>query len=113
MTIIAVVVLVAIVDVSKDLGSGLGPWPWACSSAAPWATSRTRLRPGARWQEGHVVDFLDYNGWFIGNVADIWIVGAALLIILLAVLGVGVDGRREEEAGTGRPEPREAWTHPR
>ena len=41
MTIIAVVVLVAIVYVSKDLGSGLGPWPWACSSAAPWAASRT------------------------------------------------------------------------
>lgn len=30
--------------------------------------------------QGHVVDFINYNGWFIGNVADIWIVvGAAAL----------------------------------
>ena len=32
--------------------------------------------------QGHVVDFINYNGWFIGNVADIWIVGAALALIL-------------------------------
>jgi signal peptidase II len=44
-----------------------------------------------------VVDFLDYNGWFIGNVADIWIVGAAGLIIVLALRGVGVDGRLERD----------------
>lgn len=32
---------------------------------------------------GHVVDFIDYNGWFVGNIADIALtVGAALLIVL-------------------------------
>lgn len=31
---------------------------------------------------GHVVDFIDYGGYFVGNVADIWIVvGVAALVI--------------------------------
>jgi signal peptidase II len=46
-----------------------------------------------------VVDFIDYNRWFIGNVADIWIVSAAGLIIILALLGIGVDGRRDHRRG--------------
>jgi signal peptidase II len=52
------------------------------------------------------VDFLNYNGWFIGNVADIAIVTAAILIGLLAITGRGVDGTREtrEPRGTGRHE---------
>lgn len=36
---------------------------------------------------GHVVDFIDYNGWFVGNVADIWIVVAAAALVLLASRG--------------------------
>ncbi|AXG13127.1 signal peptidase II [Intrasporangium calvum] len=95
MTLIAAVVLVAIAYVAKDLGSRA----WALSlglllgSALGNLTDRFVRPPGGG--EGHVVDFLDYNGWFIGNVADIWIVGAAGLIVVLALLGIGVDGRRE------------------
>jgi signal peptidase II len=33
---------------------------------------------------GHVVDFIDYNGWFVGNVADIALVGGAILLVLLS-----------------------------
>lgn len=43
------------------------------------------LRPPAVGS-GHVVDFLNWNNWFIGNVADIWIVAAAGLIFLLVIL---------------------------
>jgi len=45
---------------------------------------------------GHVVDFIDY-GPFIGNVADIAIVVAAVLIGYLALRGIGPDGRRGED----------------
>lgn len=31
--------------------------------------------------QGHVVDFINYNDWFIGNVADIWIVGGAIAMV--------------------------------
>lgn len=34
---------------------------------------------------GRVVDFIDYHGWFIGNVADIAIVVGAGLLILRAI----------------------------
>ena len=34
--------------------------------------------------QGHVVDFLSYSSWFVGNVADIFIVGGALLLALLS-----------------------------
>ncbi len=44
---------------------------------------------------GHVVDFIAYGDWFIGNVADIAIVVAAGLVILLVVGGVQLDGTRE------------------
>jgi signal peptidase II len=95
MTIIAVVVLVAIAFVAKDLGSRA----WAVAlgallgSALGNLTDRFVRPPGGG--QGHVVDFIDYNGWFIGNVADIWIVAAAILIVLLALRGIGVDGRRD------------------
>lgn len=44
---------------------------------------------------GHVVDFIDYNGWFVGNVADIWIVVAALFLVLW-VLVRSETGRQSE-----------------
>ncbi len=109
MTLIAAAVLVAIVYVSKDLGSRA--WALALGlllgSALGNLTDRFVRPPGGG--EGHVVDFLDYNGWFIGNVADIWIVGAAGLIVVLAVVGIGVDGRRERKraATAGAHEARE------
>lgn len=42
---------------------------------------------------GHVVDFLNYNGFFVGNVADIFIVAAAIGIAVLAFVGIPLEGR--------------------
>lgn len=95
MTGIALAVLVAIVVVARQLGSRA----WAVAlglllgAAIGNLTDRFVRPPGGG--QGHVVDFIDYNRWFIGNVADIWIVSAAGLIVLLALLGIGVDGRRD------------------
>ncbi|KAA9159344.1 signal peptidase II [Amycolatopsis acidicola] len=41
---------------------------------------------------GHVVDFIDYNGWFVGNVADIALVCGA---VLLALSGLRKPDREE------------------
>lgn len=104
MTIIAAGVLLAIVFVSKDLGSRA--WALALGlllgSALGNLTDRFVRPPGGG--EGHVVDFIDYNQWFIGNVADIWIVSAAGLIVVLALLGIGVDGRREQAQPKAGPD---------
>lgn len=43
---------------------------------------------------GQVVDFIDYGGLFIGNVADIAIVVAAGIIVVLALRGVSITGER-------------------
>lgn len=100
LTIVAVVVLVVVIRVSRRLGSA--GWAWALGLLLGGAlgnlTDRVVREPG--FGQGHVVDFLDYNGWFIGNIADIAIVSAAILIGLLAVTGRSVDGTRD----TGRHE---------
>ena len=36
---------------------------------------------------GHVVDMINYNNVFVGNVADIAIVGAALVFVALSLIG--------------------------
>ncbi|GAA4935551.1 signal peptidase II [Actinoplanes utahensis] len=53
---------------------------------------------------GHVVDFIDYFGLFIGNVADIALVVGAALAVLLNLRGVALTGgtdvpRTEPAAG--------------
>lgn len=94
MTGIALAVLVAIVVVARQLGSTA----WAIAlglllgAAVGNLTDRFVRPPGGG--QGHVVDFIDYQV-FIGNVADIWIVSAAALIVVLSLRGVGVDGRRD------------------
>lgn len=47
-----------------------------------------RLLRGDSPGNGYVIDFIDYFGLFIGNVADIAIVGAAVYLALLAVTRV-------------------------
>ena len=42
-----------------------------------------------------MVDFIDYFGWFVGNVADIAIVVAAGLLMILSVRGIKLDGSRD------------------
>jgi signal peptidase II len=104
LTLIAFAVLVFILVTARRLGS-VG-WAWALGMLLGGSvgnlTDRMLREPGPG--RGHVVDFIDYFGLFIGNVADIFIVGAAILIALLAVRGIGVDGVRPErgrhEAGS-------------
>lgn len=49
--------------------------------------------------EGRVVDFIDYGGLFVGNVADIAIVAAVILIGVQTARGIGVDGTRRPVPG--------------
>jgi signal peptidase II len=94
LTLIAFGVLVVNIRTARRIGSR--GWAWALGLLLGGSlgnlTDRMTREPGPG--RGHVVDFIDYFGLFIGNVADIAIVGAALLIGLLALRGIGVDGRR-------------------
>lgn len=44
---------------------------------------RLLREPG--FARGHVVDFIDYAGFFVGNVADIALVGGAALLVVLGL----------------------------
>jgi signal peptidase II len=74
----------------------VGTMPWAVAlglllgGALGNIADRLFREPGPG--RGHVVDFIDYFGLFIGNVADIAIVVAAGLIMVLAFLGVPLRG---------------------
>jgi signal peptidase II len=45
------------------------------------------LRPPS-FGQGHVVDFIAYFDWFVGNVADIALFAAAVLVVTLSALGL-------------------------
>lgn len=93
-TIVAIVVTVVIVRISRKLNSR--GWAFALGAllGGNLGNLGDRLFRDPGFPQGHVVDFLNYNGWFVGNVADIAIVGAAVAMAILAFLGVGVDGSR-------------------
>jgi signal peptidase II len=105
MTLIAFGVLVFIIRTASRIGSAA--WAWALGLLLGGSlgnlTDRMVREPGPG--RGQVVDFIDYFGLFIGNVADIAIVSAAVLIAVLALRGIGVDGTRprhgRHEAGHG------------
>jgi len=88
--------------VSRRLGSTL----WAVAlglllaGVAGNLTDRLFREPGP--MRGHVVDFLRLPHWPIFNVADVCINIAAVLIVVQALRGIGVNGRRATEDGPVR-----------
>lgn len=101
LTVIAVVVVVVVVRVASRLQSRA----WALTlglllgGALGNLTDRLLRAPGVA--RGHVVDFLELPHWPIFNVADSAIVTAGVLVVLLTLLGIGLDhrdaGQRDRE----------------
>jgi signal peptidase II len=98
-TIIASVVSVVIVRISRQLGSRW--WSLALGLLLGGALGNLcdRLFRSPGFARGHVVDFIEYLRFPViefpvFNVADSCIVVAAGLIAVLGLRGVGIDGRR-------------------
>lgn len=91
-TLIAVVIVLALGyyvatrPLTRTVAIGLG---LIAGGAAGNLGDRFFREPG--FLRGHVVDFIDYAGWFVGNIADIAIVGAAIGLLLLS-WRTGADG---------------------
>ena len=83
MTIIALAITTVVVVAARDVRNR----PWAVVLGLLLGGSVGNLldrffrEPG--FLRGHVVDFIDYFGWFVGNVADIAIVVAAPVVAWL------------------------------
>lgn len=54
--------------------------------AATHLGDRLFREPG--FGQGHVVDFIGYASFFVGNVADIAIVAGAVLLVVLTLMGI-------------------------
>lgn len=95
-TIIAAVAVAAITRAAWKVRSRA--WALALGLVLGGATTHLldRLFREPAFARGHVVDFIDYAGFFVGNVADISLVCGGALIIVLYLRGVGLDGRRGE-----------------
>ncbi len=93
-TIIAAVAVAAITRAAWKVRTG--GWALALGLVLGGATTHLldRLFREPGFARGHVVDFIDYAGFFVGNVADISLVVGGALIVVLYLRGVGIDGRR-------------------
>nr|WP_240675525.1 signal peptidase II [Cellulomonas endophytica] len=96
LTLVAVVVVLVVVRAVRRIGST--GWAVALGLLLGGAVGNLldRLFRDPGFPEGHVVDFLAYGSLFVGNVADIAIVAAAVLVVLLSLRGTGLDGRRTD-----------------
>jgi signal peptidase II len=100
LTVLAVIVVIVIVRVATRLGSR----GWAVAlglllgGALGNLTDRLARQPG--FGRGHVVDFLEFGfvDFPVFNIADSAITLAAVCVVLLGLLGIGVDGARERSA---------------
>ncbi|MDF3045451.1 MAG: lspA [Ornithinibacter sp.] len=92
LTVISVTILVFVGASARKVGN----LPWAVAlglllgGALGNLVDRFLRAPGPG--RGHVVDFIDYFGLFVGNVADIAIVVAAGLIMVLTFRGTSLAG---------------------
>lgn len=89
--LLTVVAAVAVVALTGFAGRITSPgWAVGVGLLLGGATTHLgdRLLRPPGFARGHVVDFIDYGGLFIGNVADIALVGGAALLVLLGLRGV-------------------------
>ena len=92
-TAIAVVVIIVIIRTASRLGS-VG-WAVALGGLLGGALGnlidRLTREPGIG--RGYVVDFIQLPHWPVFNVADMSIVGSAILMVALAMRGTDLEGR--------------------
>ncbi|MDR2372597.1 MAG: signal peptidase II [Bifidobacteriaceae bacterium] len=93
-TILAAGVVVAVAWVGRRVQSRAWAATLGLLAAGAAGNLADRLFRAPGFGRGHVVDFIDYAGYFVGNVADIAIVGAMVLMVVGVIRGVGLDGAR-------------------
>lgn len=109
-TILAVAVVVVILWQLRRLRS----WPWAIflglllGGVLGNLTDRLTRAPG--FPEGHVIDFISTPWMWLGfaeaiyNIADIAIVSAMVLFVLISLIGLPIDGTGRHSVAGHTPE---------
>ncbi|MFG3644300.1 signal peptidase II [Micromonospora sp. NPDC047762] len=94
--VFAAAAVVAVTVVARRVTSR--PWAVALGLVLGGATTHLldRLFREPGFARGHVVDFIDYAGFFVGNVADIALVVGVGIVMLLNVRGVPLRDQADE-----------------
>ena len=106
--VLTVVAAIAVVGIAIFV-SRISSVPWALATGALLGGAISHLgdrlfrEPG--FARGEIVDFIDYFGFFVGNVADIALVGGAIAIVLLSLIGVNPKRLEPREPGPSLEEP--------
>lgn len=87
MTIVAVVVTVGVVYFARRAQSRLAVALFGIGLGGAVGNLIDRIFREPSFGQGHVVDMINYNGWFVGNVADIAIVGVAAVVLVMSFRG--------------------------
>lgn len=95
-TVFSVIVVAAILWVMKECKSKA--WAITLGIIAGGAAGNLidRLFRDPSFGQGHVVDFINYNGWFVGNIADIALVLGVAALIFIEFTGIRFGGTAEE-----------------
>lgn len=107
MTLVAIAVTIAILVVVPRIGSSR--WSLALGLLLGGSVGNLcdRFFRDPAPLRGHVIDFIDYGGLFVGNIADIAIVVGAGMLLWLVFTNIDMDGSRPQHAAddpTDRPE---------
>lgn len=84
MTIIALIVTVGIVYYARRAQSTFAVVMFGIGLGGAVGNLIDRLLREPSFGQGHVVDMINYNGWFVGNVADLAIVGVAAAVLIMS-----------------------------
>jgi len=87
LTLIAVAVTAGIVFYSRRAQSTFAAVLFGIGLGGAVGNLIDRLFRAPGFGRGHVVDMINYNNWFVGNVADVAIVGAALVFVIMGIAG--------------------------
>ena len=92
--LIAIAVVVVIVRKSRELGSLA--WALALGGLLGGAVGNLidRLFRDPGWMQGHVVDFIFVKHFAVFNVADAAITCSAVAMVVLALMGIDLNGKR-------------------
>ncbi|WP_327104124.1 signal peptidase II [Nonomuraea glycinis] len=91
-TLVAAAAVAAILYVGRRLRSTA--WTVVLGALLGGAFSHLldRLFRAPGFAQGHVVDFIDYGGLFVGNVADIALTGSCALLVVLTLRDIPIGG---------------------
>lgn len=87
LTLIAIAVTVGIVFYARRAQSTFAAVLFGIGLGGALGNLIDRLFRAPSFGQGHVVDMINYNNWFVGNVADVAIVGAALVFVVMGIAG--------------------------